>query len=382
MEDVEPDDTDDTDSEPDDLLDDAAEYRRKKRMSAKVFRYLMEADDVRQEELGLAIDPHLQEFWLRGLEANPRQKTDDVGDALLHALNDLLCGGSNYRQLVPPNSSLQSNRTVVVAVQPDMTYWAVLQVTWNRYELLDFGSYDSYLLKDIYRQPSTIDKIKSTLPDDLRAALTVMDSVPDGQDGQLYPTVDYIKIIVKQIKGFASAGFTNEQAGALTQSAVVAVKQLCSQSVGVGTPSILVDRHDKILGSIFILTIRSTGRKYQVVRSAGKQTNAMVAFPQWTRENAAKFMEQRHNAMNYATKVAFFDTLREIASQPDSQLEMLNLSPTARRKLIDDDSAPSVRMMIADVLLIGISKNEQHVKSVAANYRKKATPQTANDKPA
>ena len=46
------------------------------------------------------------------MERNPRVKLDDVGDALLHSLNDILCGGSSYRQLVPSNVALHCNRTV------------------------------------------------------------------------------------------------------------------------------------------------------------------------------------------------------------------------------------------------------------------------------
>jgi len=206
--------------------------------------------------------------------------------------------------------------------------------------------------------------------------MTSLDSVPDKEEGELYPAVDFIKIVVKQIKGFTTAGFTNEMAGALTNSAVVAMKQLCSESVG--TPSDLVDRHDKFLGALFIVTNRDTGRKFQVVRSAGKQTNAMLVFPQWFRENTAKFMEERHNACDFSTKVALFESMRDIASQPDSQLEMMRLSATARQKLINDVSTTEIRMMIADVLLIGLSKNGQHIRSCAVNFRKrKATPLAA-----
>lgn len=142
--DVEPDDVEPEDIQPaseqpediepaDDLLDDAAEYRNKKRMSAKLFRYLMDADDAKQADLGLTVDPTLQEAWR---SAGPGVKLDDLGDAVLHSLRDLLCGGSNYRQLLPANSALQTNRTVVVAVQPDMAYWAVLLVTWNRFGII------------------------------------------------------------------------------------------------------------------------------------------------------------------------------------------------------------------------------------------------------
>lgn len=373
--DVQQDDVEQTDGEqdvmPPDLLDDSVEYRKKKQMSARFFRYLMEADNASQDEMGLTVEPVLQARWR---STDRRTKMDDVGDAVLHALNDLLCGGSNYRQLLPANSALQSNRTVVVAVQPDATYWAVLHVTWNRYELIDFGTYCSCLENAIFLLPSTVANIKSSLPDNLRAALTVFDSTADAAGEELYPAVDFIKIVVKQIKGYHTAGFTNEQAGALTHSTVVAMKQLCAESVGVGTPSQLVDRHDKILGTQFILTNLATGRKFQVVRSAGKQTNAMLAFPQWTRENATKFVDKRLISMNRETKVALFNDLRGIASQPDSQFEMMNLSANGRKKLVDDDwLSDDAKMMLADVLLIGVNKNEKHVKAVADNYRQAAT---------
>jgi hypothetical protein len=136
--------------------------------------------------------------------------------------------------------------------------------------LLDCGTYNTNLFGDIYRLPSTVQKIKDTLPDKLRAALTVMESVPDGEnaDEVLYPAVDHIRIVVKQLKGFQSADFTNAQAGALTQSTVLAMKQLCGESVGDGTPSKLVDRHDKLLGSLFLLTKLSTGQKFEVSYSS------------------------------------------------------------------------------------------------------------------
>lgn len=110
----------------------------------------------------------------------------------------------------------------------------------------------------------------------------------------------------------------------------------------------------------------------QVVRSTGKHANAMLAFPQWIRINAPRFMDKRLLSMNYGTKVALFNDLCEVASQPDGQLEMLKLSANATRKLIADDLTDAEKMMVADVLLIGINKNEKHVKSIAANYRKTA----------
>lgn len=83
-------------------------------------------------------------------------------------------------------------------------------------------------------------------------------------------------------------------------------------------------------------------------------------------------MDKRLLSMNYGTKVALFNDLCEVASEPDGQLEMLKLSANARRKLIADDLMETEKMMVADVLLIGINKNEKHVKSIAANYRRTA----------
>lgn len=135
---------------------------------------------------------------------------------------------------------------------------------------MDYGTYSTNLFGDIYRLPSTVQKIKDTLPDKLRAAVTVMDSVPYGEnaDEVLYPAVDHIRIVVKQLKGFQTADFTNAQAGALTQSTVLAMKQLCGESIGDDTPTKLVDRHDKLLGSLYLLTNVNTGQKFEVSYSS------------------------------------------------------------------------------------------------------------------
>jgi hypothetical protein len=78
-----------------DLIDYGAEYRHKKQMSADVFRYFIYADAEQIENLGVDIDPAIQVLWQAEIAANPREKLDDVGDALLHCLNEQLCGGKN-----------------------------------------------------------------------------------------------------------------------------------------------------------------------------------------------------------------------------------------------------------------------------------------------
>ena len=54
-------------------------------------------------------------------------KFDDLGNALLHALDEILCGSSNYRPLIPATPTLHVNRSVILTILPDHIYWLVLQ---------------------------------------------------------------------------------------------------------------------------------------------------------------------------------------------------------------------------------------------------------------
>jgi len=363
-------------SESDDSDDTGdSEYRTKKRMSARIFNYFVNADDVKQKDLGINVESDLQKYWQRKIAAKPGIKLDDVGDALLHALNEILCGGSNYKQLVPPSSSLHSNRTVIVAVRPDRTCWAVLHCTWNFFELEDFGEYDSCLEGLQYREDRTIRIVRSTFNEQLLAALT------DMTGGALYKPVDHIKIVVKQLKGFQRTGFTGEKAGKLTEATVNAMKEICKESVGANSQE--CDRNDKILGRLYIQTNLTTGQKYQVLRSAGKQTNAMVSCLNWMMDNAKSFVDDRTNAMAEGDKLKFFIMLQQLACSADDRIEMIQLSRQAKRKLVLEGYSMSdnTKSFVADLILIGINKNEQHIKSVAANYRKPAShfPSTASN---
>ena len=73
--------------------------------------------------------------------------------------------------------------------------------------------------------------IKKSLLENLGAALT------DMSGGETYRNVDVIKVVVKQLKGFE--GFKNVHAGALTKSAVTAVKRICDDAAG--SNSLLTD---------------------------------------------------------------------------------------------------------------------------------------------
>ena len=165
-------------------------------------------------------------MWRQRTENNSNIKLDDVGDALLHGLNDLLCGGSSYRQLVPSNVGVHCNRTVVIAACPDYTYWAVVHCMWNIFMVEDVGWYQTNLSSQYYNSAQTAGDIKWSLLDNMGTALTDM----TGDD--VYRPVDVIKMVEKQLKGFA--GFKGKHAGTLTISVVTAwlVAGHCRRMVG------------------------------------------------------------------------------------------------------------------------------------------------------
>jgi hypothetical protein len=115
-----------------------------------------------------------------------------------------------------------------------------------------------------------------------------------------------------------------------------------------------------------------TGFKYQVLWSTGKQTNAMLACLSWMMDNAKNFVETRTQHMTTKEKLLFFNALEELSTSTDSRLEMIQLSNSCKEKMKSQSGTidNTTKMMLADLILIGISKNQQHVKAVAANYRK------------
>jgi len=352
----------DSDTEECDTLDHPGEYRQKKRMSADIFRYIIYADSAKEENLQIAVDGQVRDFWMSRLKWNARTKLDDVGDALLHALNEILCGGSNYKQLVPDNTSLHCNRTVVLAVEKDTTYWVVLHCTWNMFVLEDFGLYPSDVEERLYSDPRTATFIKKCLIDKLGTALT------DTTGADVYHKVDHIKIVVKQLKGFKK--FTHGMAGKLTDAAASAAKQICEDAAGKNNQ--LSERHDKIIGATYIQTDLTNGHKFQMVRSAAKHTNAMLSCLRWMNDNARDFVTKRTYSLNQPEKLKFFYALQDVACSPCNRLEMLEVSQQVKNKMIPDawDMEDASKCLLADLILIGMNKNQSHVQSVAKNYRR------------
>jgi len=131
--------------------------------------------------MGVSVGYEVQETWKQQMESNSNIKLDDVGYALLHALNDILCAGSNYRQLNPSNVSVYCSQTVVAAVCPYYIYWVVIHCTWNIFTVEDVGCYMKILNSKYYNSEQTVTDIKEGLMENVHVELTNMKVTSIGQ---------------------------------------------------------------------------------------------------------------------------------------------------------------------------------------------------------
>jgi len=72
-----------------------------------------------------------------------------------------------------------------------------------------------------------------------------------------------------------------------------------------GMNSLLSERKNKIIGSVYVRANPTTSKKYQVVSSAGKLTNAILSCLNWMSENAKSFVERRTFSVSKRTKLVF-----------------------------------------------------------------------------
>jgi len=162
-------------------------------MSSSIFKYIINATDLEQDEMQLTIDAEIQKRWRNDKSVT---KFDDLGDSLLHALNDILCGSSRYRQLIPSTHALHTNRTVVLQIMPAQVFYVVLHCSWNVVTIEYFDTYDITLPSTTYQHQSTIDVIRQSFSGNLLTALTVHCAT-----GPFLEVAD-IQIIIKMLKGY------------------------------------------------------------------------------------------------------------------------------------------------------------------------------------
>jgi hypothetical protein len=99
IEDVEPSDTSDVSSDEESLESyqvirrkvQNEEYKKKKAMSSAIFKYFVNASAVQQMTMQVEIDEELQVYWRNRRDV---VEYDDLGDALLHSLDAVLCQSS------------------------------------------------------------------------------------------------------------------------------------------------------------------------------------------------------------------------------------------------------------------------------------------------
>ena len=351
----------------------SAEYRMKKKMSSKVFRYIVEAGDEQLQQMKLTMDSSVQQYWHAKLTTDPSVKLDDVGDALLHALDELLCGSTNFKQLLPAAPSVHVNRTVGLVVFLRTTHWIVLSCRSNTFLLENIGCFTYDLCNRIFKDPSTVETIKRNIThcNELWSALSDFEGSP-----LTYDAVDHIKVVVKQLTSHTDLGLSNKEAGALTESTRKAIKLICDDVMGVNSK--LCQRHDKVFGSMYSRTSAlHKDRKFQVMNSTGKHTNAVVSCLSWMKENVRDFVERRGEFLDEHEKNKFCSAILDTAHSSGNSLGMLQLSNTVRVKLSSDEVKHLMEIdgtfgrNIADIVLIAMSKNQQNVKAIAANSRKR-----------
>jgi hypothetical protein len=256
--DVESDDDDDDNNDSSQQNANSNDYRTRKRMSSALFKYIVNANRHQQEELGMDIDDHLQEILKQRISGKQITKLDDLGDAFLHSVDELLCGSSSYRPLVPATPSLYVNRSVVLAVFPRKIYWVALQCAWNLFTIENLGVSPSYLQPhQSFRLPEMRNFIMRQLDPSLQTTLVDMSS------SLLYTGVDHIKTVIKQLTANRQHGLPNNRAaGALTNCAVNVAKAICDEAAT--GDSQLCQRNTKKEGCTYTWTL-TTGQKFQVI---------------------------------------------------------------------------------------------------------------------
>ena len=267
---------------------------------------------------------------------------------------------------MPATPCLHVNRSVVVSVFPDQTYYVVLNATWNLFTVESVGIFDTGIVPGIpFKSQATIESMVRSMDDDFLQALTRPEQC------NIHRAVEIIKVIVKQVGQDDS--MKRAAAGALTNSTVSALAAVLD--VAAGDQSRLMVDNTKKHGWSYTRTTES-GLKFQVVRSGGKHTNAVLSCINWFKVNAPLFLRHRLLRVNGMQKMAFFQSLAFLEPDEDGrrQLGMVRVSEHAAGQL-SRIMMDETRRKLGDLILIGLSKNGQYISAIAENYKKKTKQQ-------
>ena len=113
-----------------------------------------------------------------------------------------------------------------------------------------------------------------------------------------------------------------------------------------------------------------------MVNSTGKHTNAVLSCLSWMKQNLRDFVENRREMLTEAEKKSFFCAMVDLAHSGERCMEMIQLSDTVRMKLcgnvvkVQIECDKRFARNIADLILMGLSKNLNHIKAIKGNSQK------------
>ena len=222
-------------------------------MFAAIFKYIMMADDDQQKAMKLQVDETVKQLYVSQLNENTSTKLDDLGDALLHAVKDIVCGSSNYKQVLPKAVSLYDNRTVGIMIFPDKINWVVISCSWNSYICEAIGAFEWRLINDNDKYlDKFVDRIIAGICNTNVQSSVQLELALTSKTGEnVFAPTNHIKVVVKQLTAFYEHGIMNNKtAGALTFATVKAMRKMCDKVMG--TKSRLVFCINKQSGVVFM----------------------------------------------------------------------------------------------------------------------------------
>jgi len=165
----------------------------------------------------------------------------------------------------------------------------------------------------------------------------------------------------------------NAESEASTDASTISMKSIRDDIIGKKTK--LLDRRDRVLGAVYSRTSDDHNRKFQVVHRTDKHINAILSLFSWMRQNLREFVDSRREMLSEREKSIFFNAMPNVAPSDINSIEMLQLTHTVKTKLYSEEltvhiqNDPTYTRNVADLVLVAISKNQQHVKAIAANSR-------------
>jgi hypothetical protein len=276
--------------------------------------------------MNLHINSAVQTYWQNKLKADPNLRVHDLGDAFLHAIDEIVCKVSNYRQLIASDPVLKNNRSTILYFLLEQVFWVTVSCYFNKFILEDMGSYKPNYNKMTYFKEMEFSRVFKNWPDCMKLAISSHDC------GNIFPQVDTIRIIVRQTsdkdKQLAC------QLGCLTNRAVEAMEDYITTLAPSSSSKVVRMKIPHYKCSITL----DNGKNYEVSRSTGKHTNNLITLLDWISKNDPNFAQSRTLRLAPISQHEFYQSLVAASeNNPESSkpcsVEMIEISPMAQLKL-------------------------------------------------